>query len=632
MPSYDPLPRSSRSSSRTRRLPESSSSSSSPRYSRGRNKKGTLRLLLTPIHVLLLLPRRIIRLISHRRRPLSVILITTIIIIMLLLTFTSLNAPYAPSNAPPFSLAPSTAANETVFIAANIISRSLILGAWGDSLVELIHLIGQERVFVSIYGGPGDALKVLDGRLEKLGVGRRIVDENADARKGDKGGKWKDMGVTSVRLPGGERRVKRIAWLAALRNKVLEPLYHPSSSSSSSPGSQTQGNSPQYKPTKVLFLNDVFFNPSSALRLLFGTKLHPSTGLTDYKAVCAADFVSRGWKYYDTFATRDTEGYGIGVPIFPWFVRDGEGVSRRDVLQGRDAVRVKSCWGGMVAFKGSYFWGPGEGKGSEVQAHPKLPDSSPPKRSSARDAAAVKSVAAQNGIGIPNLPLSFRSEPEPFWDSSECCLIHADIMALPDLPSSLSSSSSPPAVDPHDTGIYLNPFVRTSYTSSTHQSIPLAQRFERLLSPIQRVLNYLAHMPVWNARRTEREGMKVGARVWVSRKGGKGGVGGEDVESVVGWAEGGFEGDVGGGGDNLTRIGKVKQKREEKRIGKREVLGKVQSKEYWAEQGFYVDYERTARRGGYCGVRQLLVMKEGEVGEGEGNWNNLLDRVPPIDV
>jgi len=43
-------------------------------------------------------------------------------------------------------------------------------------------------------------------------------------------------------------------------------------------------------------------------------------------------------------------------------------------------------------------------------------------------------------------------------------------------------------------------------------------------------------------------------------------------------------------------------------------------------------FNRTAKRGGYCGVRQLLVMKEGKLEEGEGNWDKLLDEVPPIEM
>jgi hypothetical protein len=97
---------------------------------------------------------------------------------------------------------------------------------------------------------------------------------------------------------------------------------------------------------KVLFINDVFFDVEGALRLLWGT--YGEGNKADTKAVCAADFIEP-WRYYDTFATRDTEGYSLGVPIFPWFANVGQAISRKDVLAGKDRVRVKSCWGGMVA-------------------------------------------------------------------------------------------------------------------------------------------------------------------------------------------------------------------------------------------------------------------------------------------
>ncbi|PVH80080.1 glycosyltransferase family 69 protein, partial [Cadophora sp. DSE1049] len=380
--------------------------------------------------------------------------------------------------------------NETVFIAANIIDGDLISGAWGQSLLELVESIGKERVWVSIYGGPTSALRGLEKRLLGAGMERErmwCVSEEEEPL---------DMSrIPRTALPTGESRVKRIAWLAEVRNKVLEPLY---------------SSHPPIKPAKLLFLNDIYFNPSSALRLLWGTNLD-SEGIARYKAVCAVDFV-KSWKFYDTFATRDAEGYSIGVPVFPWFVHEGEGRSRRDVLEGRDSVRVRSCWGGMVAFEGR-----------------------------------LKAAKANNGLDVPSLPLRFRSEPEPFWDSSECCLIHADIMALPSLSSSASSLSKSNEEDPWDTGIYMNPYVRTSYSASTHRHIWLAKRFERLFSPVQRVLNYWAGMPRWNYRRMEKEGEKVRDRLWIS--------------------------------------------------------------EYWGNEGYYVDYERTAKRGGYCGVRQLLVMK-----------------------
>jgi hypothetical protein len=40
---------------------------------------------------------------------------------------------------------------EKVFIAANIINEELIRGPWGTALLELIDLLGEKNVFVSIY-------------------------------------------------------------------------------------------------------------------------------------------------------------------------------------------------------------------------------------------------------------------------------------------------------------------------------------------------------------------------------------------------------------------------------------------------------------------------------------------------
>ena len=314
----------------------------------------------------------------------------------------------------------------------------------------------------------------------------------------------------------------------------------------------------------------MYFEAGGATRLLWGT----DTGEGGYKAVCAADFVT-SWKYYDTFATRDSEGYSIGVPIFPWFGGQGSKVSRRDVLAGKEAVRVRSCWGGMVAFDGAYFQqsqssqeldGKGKGKG-----------------------------------------LRFRSEPDPFWDSSECCLIHADVIA----------SSPASTADEHDTGIYMNPYVRTAYSAGAFKYIWLAKRFERIFAPLQRVLNVFAHLPRWNYRRGEIEGHVYPDRLWISnhatRTEEQAIAEAEEEEDVseIGSAEGQWQ-----GGRGMVR---------------RATLGKVKGKEYWKNEGYYVDFNRTAKRGGYCGVRQLLVLKEGNKGDG-GNWDNLLDQVPPFDL
>ncbi|CAL3968589.1 unnamed protein product [Diplocarpon coronariae] len=519
------------------------------------------------------------------------------------------NASYAPSTAPAFAIPP----HETVFIAANILSGPLITGPWGQSLVQLVDAIGRDRVFVSIYGGPTEALRVLGGMLGD-DVQRSIVSEETQPL---------DLGaMPRTTLPGGERRVKRIAWLAAVRNKVLEPLYrHPNVRAGAGAKSAAESEGGQWRKfDKILFINDVFFDAPGALRLLWGTNL--KNGKTGYKAVCAADFVA-SWKYYDTFATRDAEGYSIGVPIFPWFSAEGAAVTRNDVLEGRDAVRVKSCWGGMVAFRGEYFWAKEEGDGRRREL---LAD----ERTSAQDAEAaskfsagndIATTKAQNGLGIPRLPLRFRSEPEPFWDSSECCLIHADIISLPSLPRPEDDQEKR---DEWDTGIYMNPFVRTSYSASTHSHLALAQRFERLFSPVQRLLNICARMPRWNYRRGETEGEVVADQLWISVHSN------QTEREAVDAAEHASDGanlspglDADGNGDGAERKGI---------LGARATLGTPKGRDYWSTEGYYAPFKRTAKRGGYCGVRQLLVVKEGELKVGEGNWDNLLDQVPPVDM
>lgn len=449
------------------------------------------------------------------------------------------NASY--TNPPPFIPHPS----ETVYIAANIIDGHLVEGAWGASLLDLIDTIGRDRVYVSIYGGPTDALKHLEAVLE---CEHSIVSEEEHP-----------IALSSIphtKLPTGEERIKRISYLAEVRNKALEPL-----------------NTLTRHFDRVLFINDVFFSPDDATRLLWGTNVN-MYGKAEYKAVCAADFIT-SWKYYDTYGTRDFEGYSIGVPIFPWFANEGDALSRRDVLAGRDMVRVKSCWGGMVAFDARYFQNAIPEPARQIDiAH------------------LTRDVVEPSPL---TLPLRFRSEPEPFWDSSECCLIHADIMALPPFPSYSEQATAHKPLD-WQAGIFLNPYVRVSYSAGTQRWIWLAKRFERLFTVPQAIINHMAHMPRFNYRRTEREGEVVHDRIWVSTK-----------------------------NNNYENPG------QERGLDKRATLGSGRGKAYWAGEGHYEDFNRTATRGGYCGVRQLLVLREGNTDK-DGNWDNLLDQVPPLDI
>lgn len=254
-----------------------------------------------------------------------------------------------------------------------------------------------------------------------------------------------------------------------MRNTALRPLdphYDPSGELS------IREDGFQHAPItydRILFINDVYFSPLSALHLLFSTNLDPATGRASYQAACAADF--KGYAmFYDTFVVRDLEGFGMGLRFYPWFTPSGKAESRGDVLAGKDAVRVRSCWGGMVALDAAPFQQP-----------------------------QLTGVVART---LPTDVIRFRHEPELFWEASECCLVHADMAAR-----------RPSAGTSGDTGIYLNPFIRVAYKPVTYAWIPFITRYERFFAILQYVYSRIFY-PEYNPRREDRAGETVPRTVW----------------------------------------------------------------------------------------------------------------------
>lgn len=354
--------------------------------------------------------------------------------------------------------------NQKIFIATSIYDKHghLASGAWGEAVLSLVHILGNKNVFLSIYENDGgiEAQNALDGLESRVHCSHRLLYEEHLALDN----------ISHIVLPDGTERVKRISYLAAVRNKALFPLEEPSI--------------PRYD--KILFLNDVIFNPVDAAQLLFSTHVD-DYGKANYAAACAVDFINP-FKFYDTFATRDLEGYSMGVPFFPWFSNSGEGLSRQDVLDGKDAVRVKSCWGGMVAFDAKFFQ---------------------PSRSN-KEATNVNFTVEARGLATnvssrPPRPIRFRAESELFWDASECCLIHADVQ-------SISTDSDAYG----DFGIYQNPFVRVAYDSRSLWWLGYTRRIERLYSWPHLWVNRLVGLPWFNPRRSEQEGVEVKQKVWIS--------------------------------------------------------------------------------------------------------------------
>ncbi|GAB7345892.1 hypothetical protein MBLNU457_4133t3 [Dothideomycetes sp. NU457] len=490
--------------------------------------------------------------------------------------------------------------NEKVFIVSSIYDEEggLVSGAWGNAILSLVDLLGPDNVFLSIYENDADdkARKALDEYRSRVPCNSSLLSEHLPTHN-----------LPHVTLPNGEQYVKRIAFLAEVRNRAMKPLEDPQSPAS------------RVRFDKVLYINDVIFKPADAANLLFSTNVD-DTGNTQYRAACAVDFINP-FKFYDTFATKDLEGHVIGLPFFPWFSQAGNEYSRKDVLLQKDAVRVRSCWGGMVAFDARYLQADPSKTSKGVIQHSidsALPTSTnlsasgttvvdenlnwhwtasandqrvtpvptpktaqdenlnwhwtatnietetvptPTSSDDHRDgnlnwnlATAYPGTSGEDftrDVDQFHTPRRFRSDLDPFWESSECCLIHADIQEP------RGEDLSAP------TGIYMNPYVRVAYDTKTLSWLAFTRRFELLYPIVHRILNSWSGLLVrsYNPRRTEEAGQLVTDRVFVY-----------DMEQ---WNK---TGNVSGG---------------------------------------FQDVERVALAGGFCGRRMLLALPDDSSG---GSW------------
>lgn len=344
--------------------------------------------------------------------------------------------------------------NERVFIAVGLYDKAgdLAGGAWGQGLLDLIELLGANNTFLSIYendSGP-EAAAALHELEQRVPCNKSIVFEDH----------FDTSDMPTATLPDGSVRTKRLPYLAAIRNRALEPLNE----------------NPHLRYDKLLYLNDVFFNPMDAVQLLFSTNVGPA-GTANYRAACAADFINP-FKLYDTFAVSDLHGFTLGIPFYPWFKSVGSGESRRDVLEQKDAVRIRSCWGGMVAFDAQYFQLDEAQKNSAE--NPSSTDMQPAKR-----------------------PVRFRALDDMYWEGSECCLIHADIQ---------DNFTDVDTIT--DTGIYLNPYIRVAYDTHTLSWLALTRRFERLYSVPHWIANTVLGASPSRPRREETGAREAFVRVW----------------------------------------------------------------------------------------------------------------------
>jgi len=350
--------------------------------------------------------------------------------------------------------------NETLFISSILYDREgrLSGGLWGRRLLDLINLLGEDNVFLSIYesGSGAEGRAALARFKEKVPCRHHIVSEEA----------FTLAGIPNVTMPDGTSRTKRIAFLAELRNRALRPL------------DRFDG---LVRFDKVMFINDVSFRPLDAANLVLSTN-RGADGKARYLGACALDF-AHPFAMYDNYAFRDADGYAQYVNLYPFFARRGRGLSRSDVFAQTDAVRVKACWGGMMVVQGRYVQNPDRELPSPdfqtLAAHTVWPDR-------------PKNVTA---------PVRFRYEPEPYYDACESCLFPADVATV-----ALREGAA-------ETGVYVNPYVRTAYSEAILNWLPKAQRMERLILPLFTFFAWFTpddHQPY----RLTQEGEPIQEEIW----------------------------------------------------------------------------------------------------------------------
>ncbi|KAG0648023.1 hypothetical protein D0Z07_5770 [Hyphodiscus hymeniophilus] len=263
--------------------------------------------------------------------------------------------------------------SQRIFIASiNRNSEYMLRMSWSAALLDLVKHLGPENVYVSVVeSGSQDhtkeALTDLRGELDTLGVkntiflGIDVLQQAAELLDVPVEGEDRTGWIFSGRGKTGWE-VRRIPYLANLRNQAMEPLL---------------AMSPETRFDKVLWINDVVFTTEDVTTLL-------ATNQGSYAAACSLDF-SRPVTpqiYYDTFALRDSLGHKTATLTYPYFYS----ASSLSALRSNSPVPVKSCWNGMIAMDSAPFY------------------SSPP----LRFRGTTDDLAKEHVEG------------------SECCLVHAD--------------------------------------------------------------------------------------------------------------------------------------------------------------------------------------------------------------
>ena len=137
-------------------------------------------------------------------------------------------------------------------------------------MTRLVHILGPENVHLSIYETDSNYRSTT--ALMKFWEG---VSCNNSIRTSE----LIPSQLPDVITASGKPQLKQTTFLADIRNRALEPIQDPTSSAS------------RNRFDRILFLDNVNFDPVDAANLLFSTNVQATTGLPQYRAACAVDFI-----------------------------------------------------------------------------------------------------------------------------------------------------------------------------------------------------------------------------------------------------------------------------------------------------------------------------------------------------
>jgi Cryptococcal mannosyltransferase 1 len=187
----------------------------------------------------------------RRRSPITRILFLTILVLFLLDTAKIAFPTARSTRISSGSSAGLELKKQRVFIASTHWNNEHVLRShWNDAVVDLVRYFGPENVFVSIlesgsWDRSKDVLRELDERLGRLGI-KRTIELNETTHEDEISRVPPDGKQGWIWAKHGKKELRRIPYLAGLRNRVMDSMLEVERDSGR-------------KFDKVLWLNDVVF-------------------------------------------------------------------------------------------------------------------------------------------------------------------------------------------------------------------------------------------------------------------------------------------------------------------------------------------------------------------------------------